>query len=150
MSSTVHSTLLVAVDQLFLGHQHLFGLSFCRLGYSLGWQPQLLGALEEKQHGLGRPKSHPSLDVQHSTWIHPRCLGKTHMKACPGDFFTCFSHIEFLFIDHLGNLKSSKTAENFKIFQHCRDFSGNLMEFLFFCSSFFETVQAWLWCWANL
>lgn len=59
MSSTVHSTLLVAVDQLLLGHQHLFGLSFCRLGYSLGWQPQLLGALQENQHGLGRPKSHP-------------------------------------------------------------------------------------------
>ena len=180
MSSTVHSTLLVAVDQLLLGHQHLFGLSFCRLGYSLGWQPQLLGALQENQHGLGRPKSHPPwmsniqpgstqgvLEKHIWVWVntyryhfywdeHPftsyfdvhqgyKVLTHCHMKACQGDFFICFSHI-FLFIDHLGNLKSSKTAENFKYFN---DFSGNLMEISFFLFLLFWN-QAWLWCWANL
>ena len=51
-----------------------------------------------------------------------------HVKATFSPVFLT----SFLFIDHLGNLKSSKTAENFKI---CRESHV----FLFFCSSFFET-----------
>ena len=167
----LHSTLLVAVDQLLLGHQHLFGLSFCRLGYSLGWQPQLLGALQENQHGLGRPKSHPPwmsniqpgstqgvLEKHIWVWVntyryhfywdeHPftsyfdvhqgyKVLTHCHMKACQGDFFTCFSHIFFVHrpFGQFEVLQNRWEFQNISMI-----FPGISWKFLFFCSSFFET-----------